>query len=60
MSFRLNMFGLEGTFGGVRLDNSFEGGDGLCWFVLAFEFEVMELESSSLVNVPWRTIPGFS
>jgi len=60
MSFRLNKFGLEGTFGGVRFGNSFAGGDGLCWFVLAFEFEVMELESSSLVNVPWRTIPGFS
>jgi len=52
MSFRLNKFGLEGTFGGVRFGNSFAGGDGLCWFVLAFEFEVMELESSSFVNVP--------
>lgn len=52
--------GFEGTLGGVRFGISFDGGEGLGRLVLLLEFEELELESSSLVNVPWRTIPGFS
>lgn len=61
VSFLLNRLGFDGTLGGVLFGISFVGGDGLGRLVLLpFELEELELESSSLVNVPWRTIPGFS
>lgn len=60
MSFLLNRVGLEGTLGGLRFGISLAGGDGLGRLVLLLELEEFELESSSLVNVPCLTKPGFS
>lgn len=60
VSFLLNRLGFEGTLGGVLFDISLVGGEGLGRLVLLLELEELEVESSSLVNVPWRTIPGFS
>jgi hypothetical protein len=53
------MLVLVDVLGGVRLF-SLDGGEGFGRLVLLLDIDEFELESSSFVNVPCRTMLGFS